>query len=213
MGPFRPFGFPTTGWAMGDDGTPLEGTVTRLIGQIEAGDGAAQAELCDLVYKELRAIGRRMRRNRADCSLATTDVVHEFLGGFLAKGRLGQMKNSRYFYATAADQMRRILIDHWRHKRTRLDGGRLKREQLDPWLDELAESAAARCGGDLDTFDTALARLRADRPRQHEVVQLKFFAGLTNEQIARSLEVSVDTVKRDWKIARARLGACLSDGS
>jgi RNA polymerase sigma factor (TIGR02999 family) len=193
------------------DGDAIAGTLTRLIGQIDAGDESAQAELCDLVYNELRAIGRRMRRRGADCSLATTDVVHEFLGGMLAKGRLGEMKNRRYFYAAAADQMRRILIDHWRHKRTQRDGGHLQRADLDPWLDELTDSAAERGGGDLEALDAALTRLKALRPRQHEIVQLKFFAGLTNEQVAEALNLSIDTVKRDWKTARARLGACLSD--
>jgi RNA polymerase sigma factor (TIGR02999 family) len=129
----------------------------------------------------------------------------------LAKGRLGEMKNRRYFYAAAADQMRRLLIDHWRHKKSQAAGGHMKRQELDPWLDELTDSTAKRCGGDLEALDSALRRLKADRPRQYEIVQLKFFAGLTNEQVADTLGISIDTVKRDWKIARARLGACLDN--
>lgn len=192
------------------DGAELAGTLTRLISDIDGGDQAAQAEFCGLVYHELRQIGRRVRKQPGD-SLATTDVVHEFFGRVLGDGRLGQMKNRRYFYAAAADQMRRLIIDHWRHKQTLREGGGLKREELDPWLDELTESAAARGGGDLEALEKALAQLKADRPRQHEIVQLKFFAGLTNEQIAETLDVSIDTVKRDWRVARARLGARLSD--
>jgi RNA polymerase sigma-70 factor, ECF subfamily len=195
------------------DSSALAGTVTRLIGRIDAGDEAAQAELCGLVYQELRAIGRRMRRCSGGCSLATTDVVHEFLGGILATKRLGQMKNRRYFYATAADQMRRLLIDRWRKRKSQIRGGDRRRQELEPWLDELVDSAASRCGGDLDALEAALARLKQDRPRQFEIVQMKFFAGLTNDQIAETLELSIDTVKRDWKIARARLGACLTDES
>jgi RNA polymerase sigma factor (TIGR02999 family) len=197
----------------GNDSEALVGTLTQLIGQIDAGDEAAQAEFCDRVYNELRDIGRRLRGRSGPCSMATTDVVHEFLGRILADRRLGQMKNRRYFYATAADQMRRLLIDHWRHKRTLVQGGNRQREDLDPWLDALTDSAALRCGGDLDALDTALVHLKAARPRQYEIVQLKFFVGLTNEQIAQTLEISIDTVKREWKIARARLGACLTTDS
>jgi RNA polymerase sigma-70 factor, ECF subfamily len=197
----------------GPDSEPPAGNLTRLFGRIEAGDGAAQAELCELVYQELHEIGRRARRRGPGCSLATTDVVHDFMGRFLGDGRLGQMKNRRYFYAAAADQMRRLIIDHWRKKKTKRQGGHLKREPLDPWLDEVTDSAASRCGGDLEALDQALARLKHDRPRQYEIVQLKFFAGLTNEQVAETLDISIDTVKRDWRIARARLGALLTDDS
>jgi RNA polymerase sigma factor (TIGR02999 family) len=197
----------------GHDGEAFAGTLTQLIRQIDDGDEAAQAALCDLVYKELRDIGRRARRRSLGCTLATTDIVHEFLGRVLAKGRLGQMKNRRYFYAAAADQMRRLLIDRWRLKRTKARGGDRHREELEPWLDELVDSAASRCGGDLESLDAALTQLREQRPRQYEIVQLKFFAGLTNEEIAKTLGVSVDTVKRDWQRARARLGACLCDDS
>jgi RNA polymerase sigma factor (TIGR02999 family) len=193
------------------DGEPLAGTLTRLIDQIDAGDDAAQVALCELVYNELRAIGRRARRRGPGCSLATTDIVHEFLGGILAKGRLGQMKNRRYFYAAAANQMRRLLIDQWRLKHAKARGGDRQREALEPWLDEMVDSAASRCGGDLEALDAALTRLKDERPREYEIVQLKFFAGLTNEQIAKTIGISVDTVKRDWQRARARLGAMLID--
>jgi RNA polymerase sigma factor (TIGR02999 family) len=192
----------------GDD-PELAGTLTRLIDQIDAGNAGARNEFCAQVYEALRRIGRHACRRPYD-SWAATDVVNEFFGHILADGRLGQMKNRRYFYAAAADQMRRLLIDHWRHKRTLREGGQMHREQLDPWLDALAESAAERGGGDLEALDGALAQLKIDRPRQHEIVQLKFFAGLTNEQIAEALDVSLDTVKRDWRAARARLGARLS---
>jgi RNA polymerase sigma factor (TIGR02999 family) len=193
------------------DGEAVASPLTRLIGQVAAGDQSAQAEFCALVYDELRVIGRRARRRSAGCSLATTEVVNEFLGRILADDRLGEMKNRRYFYATAADQMRRILIDHWRHKKSQSAGGHLQRVELEPWLDELTVSVASRCGGDLEALDLALARLKKDRPRQHEIVLLKFFAGLTNDQAAETLDVSIDTVKRDWQAARARLGAILCD--
>jgi RNA polymerase sigma factor (TIGR02999 family) len=189
----------------------VSGAVTRLIGQAAAGDERAQDEFCELVYEELRAIARRARRRSAGCSLATTEVVNEFLGRILADGRLGDMKNRRYFYATAADQMRRILIDHWRRKQTISGGGQFRRVELEPWLDELTDSAASRCGGDLEALDAALTRLKRDRPRQHEIVVLKFFAGITNQEAAETLDISIDTVKRDWQAARARLGAILCD--
>jgi RNA polymerase sigma factor (TIGR02999 family) len=190
---------------------PLAGTLTQLIGQVDAGDEQAQAALCDLVYGELRNIGRRARSRSPSCSLATTDIVQEFFGSILANGRLGQMKNRRYFFTAAAGQMRRLIIDHWRHKKTEIAGGKLKRVELDPWLDDIMQSAASRCGGDLEALNAALVKLQHDRPREHEIVQLKFFAGLTNEQTATTLGISVDTVKRDWQRARARIGAQLTD--
>lgn len=192
------------------DGEQLAGAVTQLIGEIERGDKAAQDDFCQLVYDELRAIARRAKRSTSGNSLGTTEIVNEFLGGLLANERIGVMKNRRYFYGAAADQMRRILIDRWRRNRSQARGGNRRQEELEPWLDELVDSVASRCGGDFESLELALSRLQRDRPRQHEIVQLKFFAGLTNEQIAEALEVSTDTVKRDWKIARARLGACLS---
>jgi RNA polymerase sigma factor (TIGR02999 family) len=192
------------------DQSALAGTLTRLIGQIDAGYSSAQEKLCQLVYNELISIGRRVRQHRNDCSLETTDVVHEFLGQMLSNGRLGQMKNRRYFFAVAADQMRCMLIDHWRKKQAEKHGGELKRVPLDQWLDELTDCAAARSGGDLEALDVALSRLKSSRPRQHEVFQLKFFGGLTNQQIAETIQTSIDTVKRDWERARAHVGAHLS---
>jgi RNA polymerase sigma-70 factor, ECF subfamily len=192
------------------DGEIMPGMVTQLIDRIDAGDGTAQSEFCELVYNELRSIAQRLRRRSSGCSLATTEVVHEFLGRILTDGRLREMKNRRYFYAAAADQMRRLLIDHWRQKQTLAKGGHMRRAELDPWLDEMTDSAATRGGGDLEALDAALTTLKSDRPRQHEIVQLKFFGGLTNEEVARTLGISVDTVKRDWQVARARLGAQLS---
>jgi RNA polymerase sigma factor (TIGR02999 family) len=193
------------------DGEAFAGTLTRLLSQVDAGDRAAQDQFCEIVYNELLAIGRRMRRRSPGCSLATTDVVHEFLVHILADSRLGQMKNHRYFYAAAADQMRRLLVDHWRCQQTQIDGGRLQREGLDAWVNELTTSVASRCGGDLEALEAALTRIQRARPRQYEVVQLKFFVGLTNQQVAEALDISIDTVKRDWQIARARIGAYLVD--
>jgi RNA polymerase sigma factor (TIGR02999 family) len=193
------------------DGDQPPGTLTRLIDQIDAGDSAAQDEFCELVYRELQEIAARVKRRHDAGSWATSDVVHEFVGQMLTRGRLGQMKNSSYFYAVAADQMGRLLIDHWRRKKRIKRGGRLERVELGPWLDEVTDSAAARAGGDLDALDQALAQLKRDRPQQHRIVMLKFFAGLTNEQVAELLGISIDKVKRDWKIAKARLGARLSD--
>jgi RNA polymerase sigma factor (TIGR02999 family) len=200
--------------AVGEHESPLaDGVVTALIVKIEAGDKAARDELCELVYKKLLVIGKRMRQRSAGSSLATGEVVNEFLNDLLVSGRLGKMKNRRYLFKVAADQMHRLLIDRFREKRAKKRGGDRQREHLDPWLDELVDSASSRCGGDLEALDAALARLKHERPRQHEVVLGKFFVGLTNEQIAETLEVSIDTVKRDWKIARARLGASLGEGS
>jgi RNA polymerase sigma factor (TIGR02999 family) len=188
----------------------LGGTVTRLIAKIEAGDEEAHNQLCELVYGQLRVIARRFRHRMNVHSCETTEVVHELVGGFMAGDRFGKMKNRRYFYAAAADQIRRLLIEHLRRRARKTAGGHLRRVALEPWLDELRESTEVRCGSDMESLDLALTRLKKERPRQHLIVQLKFFAGLTNAQIADSLNVSVDTIKREWRVTRAWLGSRLS---
>jgi RNA polymerase sigma-70 factor, ECF subfamily len=180
------------------------GELTLLIDRIERGDVQAQAEFCQRVYDELRAVAHRLcGRFRID-ALETTDVVQDLFGQWLRDGRLSQMKNRRYFYAAAADQMRRILIDHLRRNATQAAGGRMKRADFDVAIDALVESTSSQCG-DLEMMDAALDRLKERSPRAYDIVRMKFFAGMTIEQIADTLGVSVDIVKRQWQQARERL--------
>jgi RNA polymerase sigma-70 factor (ECF subfamily) len=178
--------------------------LTMLIDRIDQGDDDAHAEFCERVYDELRVVARGLRSRLHIDAMETGDVVQDLFGKWLQDARLGQMKNRRYFYAAAADQMRRLLIDHLRHRATQVAGGGLKRAD-DAALDALAESTASHCGGDFDGMDAALEKLKAHDERMYQVVRLKFFGGLTVEQIAESLGVSVDTVKRDWRAAREEL--------
>jgi RNA polymerase sigma factor (TIGR02999 family) len=181
------------------------GELTVLIDRIERGDAQAQAEFCQRVYDELRAVAHRLcGRLRVD-ALETTDVVQDLFGQWLRDGRLCEMKNRRYFYAAAADQMRRILIDHLRRNATQAAGGRMKRADLDAAIDALIQSTSSQCGGDLEMMNAALDRLKEQSPRAYEIVRMKFYAGMTIEQIAETLGVSVDIVKRQWKQARERL--------
>jgi RNA polymerase sigma factor (TIGR02999 family) len=180
------------------------GELTMLIDRMDHGDDQAHSEFCERVYEELRVVARGLRTKMHVDAMETTDVVQDLFGRWLQGARLSQMKNRRYFYAAAADQMRRMLIDHIRHRATQAAGGGHKQVN-DPHLDALAESTSSQCGGDLEAMNAALEKLKADDARLYEVVRLKFFAGLTVEQIAESLGVSTDTVKRCWREARERL--------
>lgn len=186
------------------------GTLTHLLGRVDGGDAQAESQICELVYGELRRIAGLLHGRYKSESLATTEIVNEFFIHILSDDRLGQMKNRRYFYGAAAQQMRRIIIDHWRRTNNQAHGGHLNRVDFNPELNILVDTTLARCG-DLDALEHALKQLDRDRPRQFQIVQLKFFAGLNNEQIAEALDVSVETVKRDWKLARARLGVLLKE--
>lgn len=191
------------------ESTERQGEITELILKIDAGVESAREELCNLVYDELKQVARGLLKRGNYESLDSTDVVHNLFEKMFRKGQLGDLKNRRYFYTTATDLMRKLLIDHWRHGQTKAAGGHLKRNDLDMLLDQLVNSVETRSGGDVEALNTQLVLLQQERPRQFEVVQLRFYGGLTIEQTAEVLEVSVDTVKRDWKLARAKLHARL----
>ncbi len=186
------------------------GELTLLIDRMDRGDAAAHAEFCEQVYAGLRDVAHRMRsRIRVD-SLESADLVQDLFGAWLRDARLSQMKNRRYFYKAAADQIHRMLVDHVRHKATRAAGGQMNRVDGDACLDALAESTTSRCGGNLESINAALDKLKTEDSQLHEIVRLKFFAGMTIEQIAETREVSVDTVKRHWRQARDRLKRLLN---
>jgi RNA polymerase sigma factor (TIGR02999 family) len=133
--------------------------------------------------------------------LDATALVHE---AFLRLVGDQQFANRRHFFAAAAEAMRRILVDNARRKgRLRHGGGRTRLELLD--------APAPESGPDLLLLDEALERLRAESPQKAEVVQLRFFAGLTMPQAAEAMGVSLATAERWWTVARAWLFAELAD--
>ena len=174
--------------------------LTELLLSWGRGDDLAQQKLVPLVYEELRKVAHRyMRWERPGHTLQTTALVHETYLRLLESRRV-RWRNRSHFMAVSAQLMRRILVDFARSKRALKRGGDSPRVTLD---EELHQAAAPAL--DFEALDDALTALSAFDARKARVVELRFFGGLSSEETARALEVSADTVRRDWKIARAWL--------
>ena len=173
--------------------------VTELLLAWSGGEPAARNQLIEAVYGELRLLARRfLRHERADHSLSPTALVHEAYLKLVDQHRV-QWKNRSHFFAIAARLMRRILVDHARaHATLKRDTGlKVPIEHVDLGTDPRDI--------DLLALDVALDRLTAFDQRQAELVELRFFGGLTVDEAAALLGVSPITVKRDWALARAWL--------
>ena len=174
--------------------------VTRILDAIQQGDPNAAEELLPLVYDELRKLAaHRMAGEDPGQTLQATALVHE---AWLRLGGDDQpsWQNRAHFFAAAAEAMRRILIDNARHKNYLRHGGGAERVNLDG-----LDLAASVDDEQLLELNEALDHLAAHDATKAQVVKLRFFAGLTNEQVARVLGVSEPTVKRHWAYARAWL--------
>ena len=179
--------------------------VTRLLDAAAAGDPKAAADLLPLVYDELRKLATaRMAPESADHTLQPTALVHEaYLR--LVSNDAGQPWNGRgHFFAAAAVAMRRILVESARRKLAEKDGGGRRRVDLAD-IEPVAEGPNL----DLIALDEALNRLALSDPRKAELVQLRYFAGLTIEQAARALGISTSTADNDWAYAKSWLRVAL----
>lgn len=179
---------------------------TLMLQQLQEGDGSAAQRLLPLVYEELRALaGSHFRHQRADHTLQPTALVHEAFVR-LIKAPDGQWKNRSHFFAVAATAMRQILTDHARRKKADKRGGAGEKIGLDQAL------GAANDEKDIDivALDEALTKLATLDARKHRVVELRFFGGLSMEEIAEVLEVSKTTIETDWRGARAWLATEMS---
>jgi len=179
---------------------PSPQRITQLLVDWSNGDDRALELLLPLVYEELRRLARHyMSAERSGHTLQTTALVNEaYLR--LADCRRVRWQNRVHFFALAATLMRRVLVEHARaHDRRKRGGGALKVA-----LNEGATLAPER-SRELLALDEALDRLAEIDPRKSRVVELRFFAGLSNEEIAEVLKVSPNTVTRDWKMAEAWL--------
>jgi RNA polymerase sigma factor (TIGR02999 family) len=175
--------------------------VTRILSAIEQGDPHAAEQLLPLVYDELRRLAaQRLANEKPGQSLEATALVHEaYLR--LTNGEQEENWNSRgHFFAAAAEAMRRILVEHARKKARIKRGG--DRQRLD--LDSL-QLAVPELGEELLALDEALTELARKHPDKAALVQLRYFAGLTVEEAARSLGISSSTADRHWTFARAWL--------
>jgi RNA polymerase sigma factor (TIGR02999 family) len=174
--------------------------VTRILSAIEQGDTHAAGQLLPLVYEELRKLAaQKMAREAPGQTLEATALVHEAYLRLVQDAEAHDWNSRGHFFAAAAEAMRRILIDKARRKQRLRHGGGRQRLDLDK-LDVMAET-----GEDLVALDEALGRLAREEPTAAEVVQLRYFAGLTIEQTAAALGVSVRTANRHWAYARAWL--------
>ena len=186
-----------------------EGKVTMILGQMRAGDRDAAARLVPLVYEELRAIARgHLKRERPGHSLQPTALVNEVWLHFM-KGADLDLSNRSHFLAVAANAMRRLLIDHARARGAAKRGGGWEKVSL--------SAQAGRSQGKGDDVDVvalheALNRLEQLGERLARVVELRFFGGLTVQEVAEVLGVAPVTVEKDWTKAKAWLRRELRGG-
>ena len=178
--------------------------VTELLLEWSKGNRAAESRLFDFVYHELhRLAGRYMLGERSDNSLQPTALVHEVYLRLIDQNRVN-WENRSHFFAIAAQLMRRVLIDHARAR----NAEKRPKPGLKVPLSDLPIGIEIQTT-ELLALDEALGRLEALDPRQARIVEMRFIAGLSEEEIAQALGVSVRTVKRDWKVARAWLFGAL----
>jgi RNA polymerase sigma-70 factor (ECF subfamily) len=178
---------------------PAAGDVTQILADLQNGRSDAAPALIPLIYDELRRLARQqMRGERADHTLQATALVHEAYLRLVNQAER-TWQNRTHFIRTAAQVMRRMLIDHARARQTvKRQGG--QRVPLDEPLLMTEEQS-----DELLALNEALERLALFDARQSRVVELRFFGGLTVEETAEALGLSPKTVKRDWSVARAWL--------
>ena len=182
------------------------GEVTRLLQSWSRGEKQALNELVPLVYRELRRLAAAyIRRERPDHTLQPTGLVHEAYLRLIDQTQ-AECRDRAKFFIVAANLMRQILVDHARRKRAGKRGGGNQVVRAE------AAGAFRNDAVDLVELDQALERLARLDARQGRVVELRFFLGLTEDEIAEILEVSPITVKRDWRIAKAALRFELGGG-
>jgi len=187
-------------------GEPAEGEISTLLRAWSDGDQSALKKLTPIVYDELRRLARRyMRGERPGHSLQTTALVNEAYTRLVDYKRM-QWQDRAHFFAVSAQLMRRILVEHARRHNLKRGGG----------VQHVSLDEAGVVGGDKDTdlvaLDNAMNALARIDPRKVQVVEMRFFGGLSVEETAQVLKVSTITVKRDWRSARAWLYQELTGG-
>ncbi len=179
---------------------------TKLLVRLNQGEASAADLLLPLVYEELRALaGSFFRGQRADHTLQPTALVHEAFIRLIDQTK-AHFNDRAHFFAVAATAMRQILTDHARRSGAQKRGGQWQKVGLSDVAPPAGESEV-----DVAALDEALATLARIDERQSRVVELRFFGGLTMEEIARVIGVSKATVELDWRAARAWLGTQLRD--
>jgi RNA polymerase sigma factor (TIGR02999 family) len=183
--------------------------VTQILNAIEHGDPHAAAELLPLVYDELRKLAAyRLAQEQPGQTLQATALVHEAYLRLVDARRADRWDSRGHFFAAAAEAMRRILVNRARDKKRLKRGGDRRRIDL-----EQIEIALDTSDEELIALDEALALLAKEDPGAAQLVNLRFFAGLTLKDAAAALGLSLRTAERQWAYARAWLYACLRQGN
>jgi RNA polymerase sigma factor (TIGR02999 family) len=184
---------------------PEVSETTQLLLDWAEGDAAALEALTPHIYRELRRMAAGLiRREREGQTLQPTALVHEVYLK-LVDVRKVEWTGKAHFFAACAQIMRRILVDAARKRSTSKRGGGLKRIEIDAALD-----VSSRKDARLLALDDALNQLQQADPRRAQIVELRYFGGLTVEETAAVLKVSAETVTRDWRLARGWLMAELA---
>lgn len=173
--------------------------VTQILLQIESGDASAASQLLPLVYDELRKLAAaRLAQEKPGQTLQATALVHEAYLRLVDVEKAQQWDSRGHFFSAAAEAMRRILVEQFRHKKRIKHGGEFQRQSM-------PEVAADPSGEDLLALNDALTQLAAEDELAAKVVELRYFAGLGHDQVAAALGITVYQARQKWTYARAWL--------
>ncbi len=183
-------------------------SVSVLLRQLQEGDAAAREALFRTIYDQLRKMAQGlMRSERSDHTLQASALVHEAYLNLIQGDVIQTAENRRHLFGAAARAMRQVLIDHARGRAAKKRGGQLTQHPLDEILHQFETTHEVS----FMDLESALHRLQAESPRQHEALQLRFFAGLTIPETAEVLGCAEGTVETDWRMARAKLHLWLAE--
>ncbi|MCB9919347.1 MAG: sigma-70 family RNA polymerase sigma factor [Planctomycetes bacterium] len=180
--------------------------ITKLLARLSSGDSDASGELLEVVYEQLRSLARAsMQKEASGSTLQPTALVHEAWLRVLGRGR-DEFENRRHFFASAAIAMRRILVDAARRRKAKKRGGTREHVDLEQ-VDLVIEPPDDR----VIAVDEAVRALELTDPRKGEIVNLRYFVGLTAQETAAALGISISTLEREWRFIRAYLQRVIGD--
>lgn len=180
--------------------------VSRLLARIRDGESAAADKLFRTIHDNLRDLaGGLLRRESPHDSLDVSALVNEACLRLLQQETAKKAENRRHLFGAATRAMQQVLTDHARTRNAQKRGGGMNRQALDVVLDRFEAKHRVQ----FDDLDEALDRLKQESPRQHEILTLRFFAGLTISGAASLLSCSESTIESDWRLARAKLHSWL----
>jgi RNA polymerase sigma factor (TIGR02999 family) len=187
----------------------LNTDINRILNRAQSGDSQPSEELLPLLYSELRALAAiKLKKEKPGISLSATALVHEVYVRLVGSNQTQSWQNRAHFFGAAAEAMRRILLERARRKKSLKHGGGLVREEMD-----LEEIVAPGVDEDLVHLDDALNKLAVKDPVKAQLVNLRYFAGLSGEEAAEMLGISPATADRYWAYAKAWLHREITRGS